>query len=122
MKRFAMAATLGTGLLLSAWQVDAQWRYTDDRGTNKVTQYKIDVPASSRDTAVWIGPIGIGNPGLSADQVRAAQLWDAVRRIVAAEPGSSSSRTSRRRHRRAGTPARPASPWRPCASRASYGP
>ena len=36
MKRFAMAATLGTGLLLSAWQVDAQWRYTDDRGTNKV--------------------------------------------------------------------------------------
>jgi len=87
MKRFAMAATLGTGLLLSAWQVDAQWRYTDDRGTSKVTQYKIDVPASSRDTAEWIGPIGIGNPGLSADQVRAAQLWDAVRRIVAAEAG-----------------------------------
>ncbi len=74
MKRFAMAATLGTGLLLSAWQVDAQWRHTDDRGTSKVTQYKIDVPAPYRDTAEWIGPI-------------AAQLWNAVRRIVAAEAG-----------------------------------
>jgi len=87
MKRFAMAVGLGTGLLLSAWQADAQWRYTDDKGTSRVTQYKLDVPAPHRDAAVWIGPTGIGNPALSADQTRAAQLWDAVRRIVAAEAG-----------------------------------
>ncbi len=87
MKRFAMAAALGTGLLLSAWQADAQWRYTDDKGASKVTQYKLDVPAPHRDAAEWIGPTGIGNPGLSADQIRAAQLWDAVRRIAAAEAG-----------------------------------
>ena len=87
MKRFAMAVGLGTGLLLSAWQADAQWRYTDDKGTSKVTQYKLDVPAPYRDAAEWIGPTGIGKPALSADQLRAAQLWDAVRRIVAAEAG-----------------------------------
>ena len=87
MKRFTMAVALGTGLLLSAWQADAQWRYTDDKGTSKVTQYKLDVPAPYRDAAEWIGPTGIGKPALSADQIRAAQLADANRRIVDAEAG-----------------------------------
>jgi hypothetical protein len=66
-------------------QADAQWRYIDDTGASKVTQYKINVPAPYRDAAVWIGPVGIGNPALSADQIREAQRWEAVRRIVAAE-------------------------------------
>lgn len=87
MMRFAMAIGLGAGLLLSAWQADAQWRYTDDKGMSKVTQYKLDVPEPYRDAAVWIGPTGIGNPALSADQIRAAQLSDAIRRIVEAEAG-----------------------------------
>jgi hypothetical protein len=87
MTRFARAVGLGTGLLLFAGQADARWRYTDDKGTSKVTQYKLDVPAPYRDAAEWIGPTGIGKPALSADQIRAAQLWDAVQRIVAAEAG-----------------------------------
>lgn len=86
MKRFAMAVGLGAGLLLVAGQADAQWRYTDDKGT-KVTQYKIDIPTPYRDAAEWIGPIGIGKPELNADQIRAAQRWDAIQRIVAAEAG-----------------------------------
>jgi hypothetical protein len=86
MKRVAMAVGLGAGLLLVAGQADAQWRYTDDKGA-KVTQYKIDIPTPYRDAAEWIGPIGIGKPELSADQIRAAQRWDAIQRIVAAEAG-----------------------------------
>src|SRR5258705_9809823 len=87
MTRFAMAVGLGAGLLLWAGQADAQWRYTDDKGASRVTQYKIDVPEPYRDAAEWIGPVGVGKPALSADQVRAAQLSDALRRIGTAEAG-----------------------------------
>lgn len=87
MTRAVMAVGLGLGLLVLAGPADAQWRYTDDKGAARVTQYKIDVPAPHRDAAEWIGPVGIGKPALSADQVRAAQLWDAIRRIIAAEAG-----------------------------------
>lgn len=87
MKRLAMVAALGLGLLLSAGAADAQWRYTDDKGVSRVTQYKIDVPEPSRDAAEWIGPVGIGKPALSAEQLRAAQLSDAYRRIGSAEAG-----------------------------------
>jgi hypothetical protein len=83
MKRFAMAV----GLLLLAGQAEAQWRYTDDQGANRVTQYKLDVPTPYRDAAEWIGPVGIGKPALSAEQIAAAQRWDAIRRIIAAEAG-----------------------------------
>jgi hypothetical protein len=51
MERLAMAVALGLGLLLSAAQADAQWRYTDDKGASRVTQYKIDVPEPYRDAA-----------------------------------------------------------------------
>jgi hypothetical protein len=87
MKRLAMAVGLSVGLLLLAGQADAQWQYTDDKGASRVTQYKLDVPAPHRDAAEWIGPVGIGKPALSADQIRAVQLWDAVRRLIAAEAG-----------------------------------
>ena len=87
MERLAMAVALGAGLLLLAGSADAQWRYTDDRGESRVTQYKVDVPAPYRDAAEWVGPVGIGKPALSAEQIRQAQLVDAVRRIVAAEAG-----------------------------------
>lgn len=85
MKRLAMAVALGTGLLLLAGPAHAQWRYTDGKGVSRVTQYKLDVPVPYRDAAEWIGPVGIGKPALSADQILAAQLWDAVQRIIAAE-------------------------------------
>src|SRR5882672_5716549 len=85
MTRFAMAVGLGATLLLLAGQADAQWRYTDDKGTSKVTQYRIDVPAPHRDAAEWIGPVGVGNPALSEDQLRAARHWEAVQRLIAAE-------------------------------------
>ena len=81
MKRFAMAVGLGTGLLLLAGPADAQWRYTDDKGASKVTQYKLDVPAPYRDTAVWIGQTGVGKPGLSEEQQKAKQRDNAYRRI-----------------------------------------
>src|SRR5258708_36299185 len=87
MERGAMAVALGLSLLLSPAQADAQWRYTDDRGASRVTQYKIAVPEPYRDAAEWIGPVGIGKPALSADQIRAAQLSDALRRIGTAEAG-----------------------------------
>jgi hypothetical protein len=85
MNRFAMAVGLGAGLLLLAGQADAQWRYTDDKGASRVTQYKLDVPSAYRDAAEWIGPVGIGKPELSAEQIRTAQRWDAIQRLVAAE-------------------------------------
>jgi len=85
MNRLAMAVGVGAGLLLLAGQADAQWRYTDDKGASRVTQYKIDIPTSFRDEAEWIGPVGIGKPELSADRIRAAQRWDAIQRLVAAE-------------------------------------
>lgn len=87
MNRFAMTLGLGAGLLLLAGHADAQWRYTDDRGVSRVTQYKIDIPTAHRDAAEWIGPVGVGNPSLSEDQIRQAQRWEAIRRIVNAEAG-----------------------------------
>jgi hypothetical protein len=65
----------------------SQWRYTDDKGASRVTQYTIDVPEPHRDAAEWIGPVGIGKPALSADQIRQAQVAEAIRRIVTAEAG-----------------------------------
>lgn len=62
-----------------------RWRYTDGKGVTRVTQYRINVPADHRDAAEWIGPVGVGKPALSAEQMRAALHWDAVRRIIAAE-------------------------------------
>ena len=85
MTRLTMAAGLGAGLLLLVGQADAQWRYTDDKGVSRVTQYKIDVPAPQREAAEWIGPVGIGKPALSEEQLRAARHWEAVQRLIAAE-------------------------------------
>ncbi len=87
MKPFLTLVGLAVTLLPLAGRADAQWRYVDDKGVSRVTQYKLDVPAPNRDLAEWIGPVGIGKPGLSADQLRAAQLSDANRRIVDAEAG-----------------------------------
>jgi hypothetical protein len=87
MKRFAVTVGLGAGLLLLSGHADAQWRYTDDKGVTRVTQYKIDIPAANRDGAEWIGPVGIGKPALSEDQIRQAQRWEAIQRLVNAEAG-----------------------------------
>jgi hypothetical protein len=81
MRRFAVAVGISAGILLVAGQVDAQYRYTDDKGVSKVAQYKLDVPGPYRDAAVWIGPTGIGKPGLSEAQQQAKQRDDAYRRI-----------------------------------------
>jgi len=93
MTRLAMALSFGTIVLLAAGPGDAQWRYTDDRGTARVTQYKIDVPTPYRDAAEWVGPVGIGKPALSADQHLAAQRWEAIQRIIAAEAAMLQIRT-----------------------------
>ncbi|HEY7652698.1 MAG TPA: hypothetical protein VIG07_07745 [Methylomirabilota bacterium] len=81
MKHLVVAAGLGAGILLVAGHVDAQYRYTDDKGVSKVTQYKLDVPARYRDAAVWIGQTGVGKPALSEEQRKAKQRDDAYRRI-----------------------------------------
>jgi hypothetical protein len=122
MERFVISVALGLGVFLAVGQAGAQWRYTDGKGARKVTQYKIDVPEPHRDTAEWIGPVGIGKPALSADQIREAQLADAIRRIVTAEAALVQFRHVPAPARPAVVPAGPASPWRPCASRASNGP
>ena len=66
-------------MVLGAAQVDAQYRYTDDKGVTKVAQYKLEVPAPYRDAAVWIGPTGIGKPALSDEQRKVKQREAAER-------------------------------------------
>jgi hypothetical protein len=84
MRHFTLALALGMALLPAA-PGHAQWRYTDAKGTSKVSQYKLHVPSGSRDEAVWIGPIGLGKPGLSEAQRQARQREDAYRRIGEAQ-------------------------------------
>ncbi|MGH2602676.1 MAG: hypothetical protein ACRDJ9_25230 [Dehalococcoidia bacterium] len=81
MRRFVVAVGLGVGILLVAGHADAQYQYTNDKGVSKVTQYKLDVPAPYRDSAVWIGKTGIGKPASSEEQRRGKQREDAYRRI-----------------------------------------
>jgi hypothetical protein len=63
--RIAVATALGVGVLLVAGEAGAQYRYTDAKGVSKVVPYKVDVPTAYRDSAVWIGPTGVGYPALS---------------------------------------------------------
>ena len=81
MRQLAIAVGLGAVLLLLAGQADAQYRYTDDKGVSKTTQYKLDVPAPYRDAAVWVGPTGIGKPALSEEARQTKLRDDAYRRI-----------------------------------------
>lgn len=75
MKRFVTVVGLGVAVVLGAQPVDAQYRYTDDKGASKVAQYKLAVPAPYRDSAVWIGPTGVGKPALSEEQRQIRQRW-----------------------------------------------
>lgn len=75
MKRFVAMVGLSAGVVLGAGPVDAQYRYTDDKGASKVVQYKLDVPVPYRDSAVWIGPTGVGKPALSEEQRQIRQRW-----------------------------------------------
>jgi hypothetical protein len=81
-----VALTVSLALIVVvAGQVSGQYRYTDDKGASKVTQYKLDVPKDYRDAAVWVGPTGIGKPGLS-EEARQTKLRDeAYRRIAEAD-------------------------------------
>ena len=82
--RFAVVLGLGGGILLVAGAAGAQYRYTGDDGISKVVQYKLDVPATYRDAAVWIGPTGMGKPALS-DDARATKQRDDIYRGTAAQ-------------------------------------
>jgi hypothetical protein len=77
--RFAVTLGLGAGILLVAGKVDAQYRYTDAAGASKVVQYKLDVPATYRGAAVWIGPTGVGKPALSEEARQTKRRDDAYR-------------------------------------------
>ena len=69
MRGFVIATGVSAGILLVApTQSDAQYRYTDAKGVDKVAQYKLDVPVPYRDAAIWIGPTGSGKPALSEEQ------------------------------------------------------
>jgi hypothetical protein len=83
--RFAVVTGLGVSILLVAGEAGAQYRYADADGVSKVVQYKLDVPADYRDTAVWIGPTGIGQPALS-DGARETKRRDDLYRGTAAQP------------------------------------
>ena len=87
MRLLVLTFGLGAGLLLFCGQADAQYRYADAKGVTKTTQYKVDVPRAHRDAAVWIGPTGIGKPGLSEAARQTKQRDDEYRRI-----GEASSR------------------------------
>ena len=81
MRLLVLTFGLGAGLLLFCGQADAQYQYTDAKGVTKTTQYKVDVPRAHRDAAVWIGPTGIGKPGLSDEARQTKQRDDEYRRI-----------------------------------------
>jgi len=82
--RFVAATGLGVGILLVAGEAGAQYRYADANGVSKVVQYKLDVPATYRDTAVWIGPTGVGKPALS-DGAKETKRRDDLYRGTAAQ-------------------------------------
>src|SRR5258707_15507642 len=75
-----LAIGIGANLFLFSGQAHAQYKYTDDKGVAKTTQYKADIPERYRDAAEWIGPTGIGKPALSAEQGLWKQREDADRR------------------------------------------
>ena len=79
--RFLILVGLCAGAVLLAGRAEAQYRYTDDKGVSKTTQYKLDVPGRYRDGAVWIGPTGVGKPALSQEQNETRQRWNSYRRI-----------------------------------------
>ena len=54
-------------------------------GATRVVQYRLYVPTDYRDAAVWIGPTGVGRPGLSEAQRQARQREEAYRRIGEAQ-------------------------------------
>jgi len=87
MRAFVLTIGLGASLLLFSGQADAQYMYTDDKGVSKVTQYKLDIPEPYRDAAVWVGPTGVGKPGLSEEARQTKQREDAYRRIGEADAG-----------------------------------
>lgn len=80
-----MTIGIGAGLFLFCGQAHAQYKYTDDKGVLKTTQYKADIPERFRDAAEWVGPTGIGKPGLSEEQRQWKQREDAYRRIGEAD-------------------------------------
>ena len=73
--QFVLVIGLGAAVMVVGAPVDAQYRYVDDKGASKVAQYKLDVPAPYRDSAVWIGPTGVGKPALSEEQRQIRQRW-----------------------------------------------
>jgi hypothetical protein len=83
--RLVLAVGIATASVVGPGPAHAQWQYTDASGATKVEQYKLYVPAGYRDAAVWIGPIGIGRPGLSEAQRQARQREEAYRRIGEAQ-------------------------------------
>jgi hypothetical protein len=87
MRSLVVAIGLGAGLLLFSGQAHAQYKYTDDKGVTRTAQYKLDIPEPYRDAAEWVGPTGIGKPGLSLEQQQAKQREDAYRRIGVANEG-----------------------------------
>ncbi|HSB43327.1 MAG TPA: hypothetical protein VLK28_15925 [Methylomirabilota bacterium] len=84
-RRLGLALGIATALGLGPGPAQAQWQYTDGGGATKVVQYKLYVPPDYRDAAVWIGPTGIGRPGLSEAQRQARQREEAYRRMGEAQ-------------------------------------
>lgn len=93
-------------VILAATPAAAQYRYVDDKGATKTVQYKLDIPTAYRDAAEWIGPTGIGKPGLS-EEARQTKLRDeAYRRIGRANDGLRSYGGSMYDTKRTTTPSR----------------
>lgn len=55
MKRLAIVVSVSIGILCFAASMDAQWRYTDDKGNSKTVTLKMDVPPQYRSRAVYAG-------------------------------------------------------------------
>src|ERR1700730_17880770 len=74
-----LVIALGLGAVVAV-PAAAQYRYTNEKGLTRGAQYKLDVPDPYRDAAVWVGPTGVGKPGLSEEQRKIKERWDPIQK------------------------------------------
>lgn len=79
--KLLLAVVTVATLSVTVGSAEAQYRYTDDKGVTKTTQYKLDIPSAYREQAEWVGPTGIGKPGLSEEARQTKLRDDAYRRL-----------------------------------------
>jgi hypothetical protein len=76
MKRLAVAVGVSISIVCFAGSVNAQWRYTDDKGNSKTVTLKMDVPAQYVNGAVYVGGDSNSAPAPRAPEAVAAPVGE----------------------------------------------